>query len=519
MPTPSLPRSLADLLIVFGPCFTAPTFATFRAMVTGFLAQPGPRTVTGMLTGARLAGRRHHDLAYRFFATARWSADQLGLVLLDLICATLIPPGAPVVLATDDTLWHRTGRKIHGTAWHHDGNGPSRHRPAWGHRWVVVGVIVHLPFLTRAVCLPILARLWIPGERDRTPLMLARELLDLVTGHLGDRPVHLVGDAAYIGKPLRGLPTQVTVTARLRSDAALYAPPPPRTGRRGRPRVKGDRLPELIIIAAMTRYRWNPVQVRCYSRTLDREVLAIGCLWYGALGAQPVQVVLSRPIGAPDGYQLALVTTDLAATPAQVIERYADRWSEEMVFPQLTKAGVGAVGGDGQRVADLDLAVGHDDPINEQLHQQAALRERGRGQPVPDGLAEALDPVGDSAELQPLPSDRVQLVLLVDQGGLAALQLPSLALELRQGDDLGQVGVQQPLLLALQLRDGLADGALAGLHLLRQPRPTASPRGRSGRCSAGPGRAAARRCGPRRGSSCSRFGSCGRCTTGGRRRS
>jgi hypothetical protein len=72
----------------------------------------------------------------------------------------------------------------------------------------VVGVIVHLPFLTRAVCLPVLARLWIPGERDHTPLLLARELVDLVCGHLGDHPVHLVGDAAYIGKPLRGLPKQ-----------------------------------------------------------------------------------------------------------------------------------------------------------------------------------------------------------------------------------------------------------------------------------------------------------------------
>jgi hypothetical protein len=74
----------------------------------------------------------------------------------------------------------------------------------------VVGVIVHLPFVPRAVCLPILARLWLPGQADRTPLILARELLDQVTGHLGDRPVHLVGDAAYIGKPLRGLPAQVT---------------------------------------------------------------------------------------------------------------------------------------------------------------------------------------------------------------------------------------------------------------------------------------------------------------------
>jgi hypothetical protein len=342
MLTPSLPRSLADLLIVFRPCFTAPTMRTFQALVAGFMAQPGLRTVTGMLVGARLAGRRHHDLAYRFFATARWSADQVGLVLLELITATVVPAGAPLVLATDDTLWRRSGPKLHGAAWHHDGNGPGRHRPAWGHRWVVVGVIVHLPFLTRAVCLPILARLWLPGDPDHTPLMLARELLDLVTAHLGDRPVHLVGDAAYIGKPLRGLPAQVTMTARLRCDAALYAPPPPRTGRPGRPRVKGDRLPELIVIAAMTRYQWAPAQLHCYGTTLNREVLAIRCLWYGALGGQLVQVVLSRPVGAPDGYQLALVTTDLAATPAAIIERYADRWSAETMFLDARHlAGVG----------------------------------------------------------------------------------------------------------------------------------------------------------------------------------
>jgi DDE superfamily endonuclease len=342
MLTPSLPRSLADLLVAFAPCFTAPTMRTFQALVVGFLAQPGLHTVTGMLVGARLAGRRHHDLAYRFFATARWSADQLGLVLLDLITQVLVPPDAALLLAVDDTLWRRVGRKLHGTAWHHDGNGPGRHRPAWGHRWVVVGVIIRLPFLDRAVCLPILARLWIPGDPDHTPLILARELVDLVTAHVGDRRVHLVGDAAYIGKPLRGLPAQVTVTARLRSDAALYAPAPPRTGRPGRPRHKGDRLPELIVIAAMTCYRWTPTRVRCYGKTLDREVLAIACLWYGALGRQPVQVILSRPPGAPDGYQLALVTTDLAATPAQVIERYSDRWSAEQAFLDARHlAGVG----------------------------------------------------------------------------------------------------------------------------------------------------------------------------------
>jgi hypothetical protein len=88
----------------------------------------------------------------------------------------------------------------------------------------------------------------------------------------------------------------------------------------------------LIVLAAMTRHQWTTVQVRCYGKTLDREVLAIGCLWYGALSGQLVQVVLSRPGGAANGYELALVTTDLAAASQQVIERYADRWSAETCF-------------------------------------------------------------------------------------------------------------------------------------------------------------------------------------------
>jgi hypothetical protein len=342
MLTQSLPHTLATLLAAFAPCFHLTTFRTFQALAAGFLTQPGLRTVTGMLTGAQLAGRRHHDLAYRFFGRARWCPDQLGLVLLDLICATLVPPGAPLLVAVDDTLWRRSGPTLHGAAWHHDGSGPGRHRPAWGHRWVVLGVIVRLPLLPRAVCLPILARLWTPGDPDRTPLKLARELVDLVTAHTADRAIHLVGDAAYVGEGFRCLPAQVTVTARLRCDAALYELPPPRTGRPGRPRAKGDRLPELIVIAAMTCYRWQTVTVCCYGKRADREVLAIRCLWYGALGAQPVQVVLARPLGAPDGYQLALVSTDLTSPPANLIERYAARWSIEQTFLDARHvAGVG----------------------------------------------------------------------------------------------------------------------------------------------------------------------------------
>jgi hypothetical protein len=83
MLTRSLPGSITYLLDRFRGCFTTPTFTTFCGLAYGFWAQPGLHTVCGMLIGARLQRAWHHSRAHRFFATARWSADQLGLILLD----------------------------------------------------------------------------------------------------------------------------------------------------------------------------------------------------------------------------------------------------------------------------------------------------------------------------------------------------------------------------------------------------------------------------------------------------
>src|SRR6266511_2940881 len=130
MPTRSLPRSIAELLTSFRSCFTAPTFETFCALVVGFWAQPQAHTVTGMLVAAGLSTSWHHSRAHRFFSRARWSADQLGLCLLELIVDGLVGAGAPVRLVVDDTLFRRSGRKIFGTGWHHDplGGWPRRRR-------------------------------------------------------------------------------------------------------------------------------------------------------------------------------------------------------------------------------------------------------------------------------------------------------------------------------------------------------------------------------------------------------
>ena len=120
-PGPTAPCSLAGLLAEFRPCFTASTFQTFIGLVVGLIAQTRRRTVCGMLTGAGLDQVWHHSRAHRLFTTARWSGDALGLALADLIVARLLPTGAALTIAVDDTLFKRSGKKVFGAAWHHDG--------------------------------------------------------------------------------------------------------------------------------------------------------------------------------------------------------------------------------------------------------------------------------------------------------------------------------------------------------------------------------------------------------------
>jgi len=338
-----VPASLDGLLSLLAGCFTQPTFQTFRALVVGQICQTASRTVCGMLVGARLSGVWHHARAHRFFAHARWQVDELGLGVAELICGRLCDPGAPLLVAIDDTLLHRLGRKVHASFWHHDATANSRQAAvAWGNNWVVVGIVVRLGFLDRAVCLPVLFRLWQPKrehipkgkpdpERPSKPA-LAREMVDLLAARLAGRAIHTVADAAYASGASRGLPTRVTLTSRLRSNAALYRRTPPPTGKRGRPAKWGKRLGGLAQIATDPATQWAQATVRRYGKTEELELTTIDCLW-GPLGAEtPVRVILVKDSSKPCGYQIALITTDLDASAEKIVERYADRWPIEVAY-------------------------------------------------------------------------------------------------------------------------------------------------------------------------------------------
>jgi hypothetical protein len=112
LPDAAAPASLMTLLAAFAPLFTAPSFRTFTGLACGFLAQGGKRTVCGMLSGAGLARLWPHDRAHSFFSRARWDAGDLGLAAALLVVSLLVPAGAPVDVAVDDTLFKRRGKKV-----------------------------------------------------------------------------------------------------------------------------------------------------------------------------------------------------------------------------------------------------------------------------------------------------------------------------------------------------------------------------------------------------------------------
>jgi hypothetical protein len=192
---------------------------------------------------------------------------------------------------------------------------------------VVAGIVVRLPMVSRPVAIPVLAELVIKGTSSSSRLWLARRMAEAIAGALPGRAIHVVADSAYAGGALKKLPPGITWSARLRKDAALHGPPPARTGKRGRPREKADRLPPLARLTADAGF--TQVTATRYGKAATIRAAVVTCLWHSVFGTRPVTAVLIRDKSAT-GYDLALVTTDAAASPAQVIQRYAARWSIEV---------------------------------------------------------------------------------------------------------------------------------------------------------------------------------------------
>ena len=149
------------------------------------------------------------------------------------------------------------------------------------------------PWGSMPIAIPVNARLHKKND-PATTVEHAAQMMRELAAWLPDRQLHLYADGAYASLAGADLP-RTHVTSRMRRDAALYEAAPPRTGKRGRPRLKGVRLPTPPEIAAQARPRdWRKATVDVRGRKLERLVLTRDALWYRVNPKDLVRLVIVR---------------------------------------------------------------------------------------------------------------------------------------------------------------------------------------------------------------------------------
>jgi hypothetical protein len=267
----NVPTCAMPVLTMFRPAFSTPTYHRFLVLGLAAILTTGRRTVTNLLRTMRAQAPGHVSSYHRVFSQRRWSAWALARILITFRLDYGVPPG-PVLLAGDETVTEYPGPKVFGKGRHRDGVRATHTYTAyrWGHKWVVLSVLVKCPFATRPWALPVLAALYRPPEWDRvhgtrhkTPAHLARLLLARLIRWVPERHFIFVGDTGYgtseTARFCQRHRRHLTVVSKFYGDAALYEPPPPRPrGTIGRPRVKGQKLAcphEIVATTAQRTHR------------------------------------------------------------------------------------------------------------------------------------------------------------------------------------------------------------------------------------------------------------------------
>ena len=341
----TLPDAIVPILALFATLFSNPTWRKAQLLLVGAILAPGQRTVAAALRVMGRSDQRDYARYHEVLNRAVWSPREAARILLLLRC--LDRGDGPLVFGIDETLERRRGAKIRARGIYRDAVRSSRHQlvKASGLRWISLMWLGQVPWAGRHWALPVLTVLapssryhQRQGRRHKKITDWARQIIMLLRRWLPHRPLVLVGDNSYAVLDLlhccQSLREPVTLVARLRLDAALYAPAPARQpGQNGRPPLKGARRPSLKALLDQPQVTWTVAAVSWYDgATRIVELTSQTAVWYRS-GKPPVPIrwVLVRdPQGAFD--PRALLCTDPSADPGQILQWFVLRWQLEVTF-------------------------------------------------------------------------------------------------------------------------------------------------------------------------------------------
>jgi hypothetical protein len=344
-----LPEAIIRVLRHFELLFSERVWEWAKILLVGAILAPGKRTVTSVLRVMGLSNETQFQTFHRVLNRDRWSSRQLSRILLRLLVQTFVPADQPLVLGLDDHIERRRGEQIAAKGISRD---PVRSSKSFfvktsGLRWICLMLLAPIPWAQRVWALPFLTVL-APSERyhqeremaHKTLTDHARQMLGQVRRWLPNRQIVVTADSSYAVLELLAAATTlvqpVTLVTRLRLDAALYEPAPPREqGKKGAPRKKGKRQPSLTERLSDPSTVWTRQTIRWYGGVMREVELATGtAVWYhSGKPVVPLRWVLIRdPLGEFEPQ--ALLSTDQEVRAAQIVEWFVLRWQVEVTFEE-----------------------------------------------------------------------------------------------------------------------------------------------------------------------------------------
>ena len=343
---PPLPAILRHWMAGLLDAFSPRTQGQVLTLVAGAILAPGRRTVASALRVMGLAEAPTFTSYHRVLNRNGWSSRELARRLLRLLVRRLVPEG-PIIVGLDDTLERRRGAKIKAKGIYRDPvrSSHSHFVKAAGLRWLSLMLLAPVPYARRVWALPFLTVLAPSaryhqerGRRHKTLLDWGRQTLLQLRRWLPGHRIVAVTDTSFAALELLGaVRGRVDVITRLRLDANLFAPAPPRRpGQTGRPRRKGERVPKLEQRLARADTPWRRVGVPDWYGGGEREVDIVSgvAVWYHAgLPVVPIRWVLVRDPGGKFKPQ-AFLCTDETVDPTQILRWFVLRWRLEVTFEE-----------------------------------------------------------------------------------------------------------------------------------------------------------------------------------------
>jgi hypothetical protein len=198
---------------------------------------------------------------------------------------------------------------------------------------VTLAAVIQGRSIVDSWAVPLLSRLVRKGG-NHGKLTAARVLLRAVRGLFGE--ARLLLDAWYMRASVihYALAEGLTVIGQVRRDLALFLPPQPRPGKRGR-RAKYGKKMTAQAVAALTETR-SFLFLYGQGQTVRYRSAIVLAKFLGGLPVRAVWVATEKD-GVVQPARL-LISTDTALSARQVIETYALRWPIEPMFNSLKHA-------------------------------------------------------------------------------------------------------------------------------------------------------------------------------------